>query len=92
MSNPVKFLEILNKFILKVEKFEIPERNFKSITKLVKNKNFQPKVMIMISRACAALCEWVLNIVEYHDKYIDFFNEKKRNIKRNQLSPRPRTI
>jgi len=31
MSKPVKFLEILNKFILKVEKFEVPERNFKSI-------------------------------------------------------------
>ena len=44
----------------------------------------------MISSACAALCEWVLNIVDYHDKFKGSFKEKNRNSKLKNLSPKNR--
>ena len=69
MAKPAKFLEMLNKFIEKVEKSEVPEKNFKSIQKIIVNPNFNPTKMVKISAACAALCEWVLNMVKYHDNF-----------------------
>ena len=67
MNNPQKFIETLFNFTEKVELLQVPQMNFKSIRKTIKNPSFRPEHCEKVSQACAGLCQYVLNIVHFHD-------------------------
>lgn len=69
MSNPAQFLERLKGYKAKIDLQEVPAKNFKAIRPLLALEHFNRDAIKNKSKACAGLCEWVINIVKYYDVF-----------------------
>lgn len=67
MSNPQKFLDLLEGFKQQVDDEVVPANNFKPLRPIIADPNFTPEIIRGKSSAAAGLCDWVLNITAYND-------------------------
>ena len=66
--------------------------NFKTIRKTVNNRDFQPHVLAKKSAASAGLCQWVLNIIAYHDLQIQYNAHLIEKKKPKKVAKVPETV
>ena len=67
MNQVDKFLAVLRNFKNEIDAGNVPAANFVAVRPYIALPHFKPDTIKGKSKACAGLCEWVLNIVEYYD-------------------------
>ena len=67
LGNINGFLDELKAFKVNIDENVVPAINFKEVRQYLNLENFVPEVVERRSACAAALCTWVVNIVQYYD-------------------------
>ena len=67
ISNVVQFFDDLYNVVPRMNDNLIPEANIANVRKLIELEHFDPDAMRKKSSAAAALCAFVLNVMQYYD-------------------------
>jgi dynein heavy chain len=70
MNQVDKFLLILRGFKNEIDAGNVPAPNFAAVRPYLALPHFKAETIRNKSKACAGLCEWVVNIVEYYGAFL----------------------